>query len=245
MSNMLGTLLRTAILDDAAYQEWRERPNLFLRGIVLISIVMLVAGLIVFAVDLVNRATPVNVDRIEEGIRQGFEQSYKWNPAMRDMPPEVREMMDGMIDVIVPMVRDLSEIRAPLPRGITGFFGATGAYLTRVLAALGGWMFYGVLVLLAVNLLGGSARLPDFLGMVALYAIPGLLAVLKPVPCLGTLLALIGTIWAIVVYIKAVSVASDLDAGRSILAVLAPFIVIWLLSFLLLILAVVWMVIVF
>jgi hypothetical protein len=72
-----------------------------------------------------------------------------------------------------------------------------------------------------------------------------LLAVLKPVPCLGTLLALIGTIWAIVVYIKAVSVASDLDAGRSILAVLAPFIVIWLLSFLLLILAVVWMVIVF
>ncbi len=244
MSEMLGTLLRTVILDDSAYQEWRERPNLFLRGIVLIAIVILVAGLIVFAVSLVNLVRAPDLDQIEEQIRQGFEMSSRFNPAMQDLPPEVQEMMDGIIEVIVPMVSDLSQIEAPLPRGISGLFQATGAYLSRVLAALGGWLFYGVLVLIAANLLGGSAKLPHFLGMVSLYIIPGLLAVLRPVPCLGGLLALVGTIWSIVVYIKAVSVATDLDAGRSILAVLAPFIVMFLLGILLSVMGVAWLAIV-
>ena len=80
--------------------------------------------------------------------------------------------------------------------------------------------------------------------MTSLYIIPGLLAVLRPVPCLGSLLALIGTIWSIVVYIKAVSIATDLDAGRSILAVLAPFIVLFLLGILLSVMGVAWLAIV-
>jgi hypothetical protein len=245
MSAMFNTLLRTVILDDSAYQEWRERPNLFLRGIILIAIVILVAGLIVFAVNLVNLARAPDLAQIEREVRQAFEMQERFNPGMQNMPPEVKAMMDSMINLIIPMIRDISEIEAPLPRGISGLFQATGAYLTRVLGALGGWLFYGALVLIAANLLGGSAKLPHFLGMTSLYVIPGLLAVLRPVPCLGGLLALIGTIWSIVVYIKAVSVAADLDAGRSILAVLAPFLVMFLLGVLLSILAVVWLAIVF
>lgn len=244
MSGMLNTLLRTVILDDSAYQEWRERPNLFLRGIVLIAIVMLVAGLIAFGVNLVNQVRPVNVADIEDQIRQGFEMQYQWNPGLQEAPPEVRAMMDQMIDVIIPMVTDIVSIKSPLPRGISGFFLALGTYLSRVLAALGGWMLYGALVLIAANLLGGSAKLPHFLGMTSLYAIPGLLALLQPVPCLGALLALIGTIWSIVVYIKAVSVATDLDAGRSIVAVLAPFLAILIIAFLLALLFAMWIAIV-
>jgi hypothetical protein len=244
MIAMLNTLFRTIILDDSAYQEWQERPNLFLRGITLIAIVILIAGLIVFAVNLVNLVTAPNVDKIESEIRQGFEMSARFNPAMRDLPPEVQVMMDRMIEVIVPMVRDISQIEAPLPRGISGFFQATGSYLSLVLASLGRWLFYGVLVLIAVNLLGGSAKLPHFLGMTSLYAIPGLLAILRPVPCVGGLLVLIGAIWSIVVYIKAVSVATDLDAGRSILAVLAPAIVLFLLGVLLSVMGIAWLAIV-
>jgi hypothetical protein len=127
------------------------------------------------------------------------------------------------MDVMVPMITDLANVKAPLPRGITGFFNAFGSWLSRALTAIAGWLFYGVLVLIFVNLLGGSAKLPEFLGTAALYIVPGLLVLLKPIPCVGWLFALIGTIWSIVVYIKATSVVGDLDGGRAILAVVAPF----------------------
>jgi hypothetical protein len=222
--------------------EGRERPNLVLRGIVLIIVVSLVAGLITFAVRLVDSVKPVDVAMIEDAIRESFEQQYRWNPGWQD--PEVRKLMDGMLDVMVPMVTDLAQVEAPLPRGVNGFFTSVGGWLSRSLMAISGWLFYGALVLIAVNLLGGSAKLPDFLGMVSLYVIPGLLGLLNPVPCLGGLLAFVGTVWSIVVYIKATSVASDLDAGRSILAAVAPFFALILLGIVVAIAAVAWLAIV-
>jgi hypothetical protein len=245
MSAMFNTLLRTLILDDGAFQEWRERPNLFLRGIALILVVTLVAGFIVFAVDMVNSVRPVRMAEIEKQIREGFEMQERFNPSWRDMPPPVRAMMDEMMDIITSMVTEIVSADIFLPRGIGGFLGAVGRYVSAALASLGGWIFYGALVLIAVNLLGGSAKLPDFLGMVSLYVIPGLLGLLRPVPCLGAFLALLGLIWGIVVYVKAVSVASDLDLGRSVLAFFTPLIVFVVLGVVLTTLMVIWMVIVF
>ena len=84
-----------------------------------------------------------------------------------------------------------------------------------------------------------------FLGSVALYIVPGLLAVLQPIPCLGLLLALAGTVWSIVVYMKATSVVTGLDTGRAIVAVVAPIFVITALSILLFGLTMVWFAIIF
>jgi hypothetical protein len=245
MSATFNTLLRTLVLDDGAYQEWRERPNLFLRGIILILVVTLIAGFIVFAVDMVNSVRPVRAAEIEKQIREGFEMQERFNPGLRDMPPEVRAMMDDMFRIVTSMVTEIVSVDTFLPRGVSGFLGAVGRYATAALASLGGWIFYGALVLIVVNWLGGSAKLPDFLGMVSLYVIPGLLGLLRPVPCLGALLALFGLIWGIVVYVKAISVASDLDVGRSVLAFFAPVIVLLLVGIFLVTLMVVWMVIVF
>jgi hypothetical protein len=61
----------------------------------------------------------------------------------------------------------------------------------------------------------------------------------------GWLLALIGVIWSIVIYVKAVSVATDLDAGRAVLAVIAPAVVIVLLGLLVAILATIWLILLF
>lgn len=221
MGSLVNTLWRSVILDDAAYQEWRERPNVFLRGIILIVVISLVAGLASFGVDLFNRVKPVQVADIEKGINQWLEIQSQFIPYYGD--PEVQQYMDQMMDVMVPMITDLSNIQAPLPRGITGFFNALGSWLSRALAAIGGWLFYGVLVLIFVNLLGGTAKLPEFLGTVALYIVPGLLVLFQPIPCVGWLLALLGTVWSIVVYMKATSVVGGLDTGRAILAVVAPF----------------------
>jgi hypothetical protein len=159
--------------------------------------------------------------------------------------PEFQRQWRDMTDVIVPMVRDLANVQAPLPRGITGFLNALGSWLSRALAAIGGWLFYGALVLIAANLLGGSAKLADFLGTVALYVIPGLLLLLQPVPCVGWLLALAGTIWSVVVYVKATSVATGLDGGKAFLAVILPFLAFIVLGLVLSALVVLWFAILF
>ncbi len=239
MGNLLSTVFRTIILDDAAFEEWRERPNLFVRGILLIVAVSLVAGLVSFAIGFVDNVTSVDPREIKEAI----EQSFQFNPAYQD--PEFREMMEELMDTLVPMIVEISEVEAPLPRGIAGFFQAVGGWLSGALRSIGGWLFYGALVLVVANLLGGGAKLPDFLGMVSLYAVPGLLNLLAPIPCVGGVIWLVATIWSIVVYVKAVSVMTDLDVGQSILAVLAPAIAIVLLGLLLLILATLWLLLLF
>ncbi len=243
MGSLFSTVARTMILDDGAYQEWQERPNLFLRGIVLIIIVTLVAGLLVFAVNLIDRAKPVDEASIRDKMKQWTDMQSQWFPFYGD--PEVQEMMEGMMDVMVPMVTEIAQIRSPLPKGITGFFQTLGEWLTRSFVAMAGWLFYGALVLIFVNLLGGTAKLPDFYGMVALYVVPGLLALLRPIPCIGGILVLIGAIWSIVVYIKATSASTGLDGGRAIVAVVAPFVAISLLAILLSMLAFLWLIILF
>ena len=237
MGSLLNVLWKSVILDDAAFQDWSERPNVFLRGIVLIILVTLVAEIIVFGVNLVNQVQPVDLTAIPEGMNEWYGDSSRWMP---EMGPEFRKAWEGMMDVMFPMFRDLSQIKAPLPQGIIGFLDAVGGWLARAVAALGGWLFYGALVLIVVRLLGGKAKLPVFLGSVALYIVPGLLAVFQPITCIGLLLAFAGTVWSIVVYIKATSVVSGLDAGRAIVAVVAPFFIITALSILIFGLTMVW-----
>jgi hypothetical protein len=239
MGSLLNTLWKTVILDEAGYQEWRERPNVFLRGITLIIVVSLVAGLLTFVFNLYNQVRPVDMDQMTASLTE-------WQQFVPvELDPEFQEFWEDMVDVLVPMIRDLSEVQAPLPRGIVGFFNSFGAWLSRALTAIGGWIFYGVLVLLFVNLLGGSAKLPDFLGTVALYIVPGLLVLFGPIPCIGAILAFIGTVWSIVVYMKATSVTGNLDAGRAILAVLAPALSIFVLGIVMAALVSLWFAIIF
>ena len=242
MGSLLNTLWRSVILDDGALQDWSERPNVFLRGIVLIILVTLVAEIIVFGVNLVNQVQPVDLTVIPEEMNRWYEDQSEWMP---DMDPEFRKFWEGTMDVMFPMFRELSEIDTPLPQGITGFFNAVGSWLARSVAAIGGWLFYGALVLIAVRLLGGRAKLPVFLGTAAVYIVPGLLAIFQPIPCIGILLALVGTVWSIVVYMKATSVVTGLDTGRSIVAVVAPFLAIAALSVLVFGMIMVWLAIIF
>jgi hypothetical protein len=243
MGSLFNTLWRTLILDDAAYREWRERPNVFLRGLVLIIIVSLVTGLVSFGLLLVSEVQPVDPADIREEIREVLELQERFNPALQD--PNVQPIIDDVFETMVPMIVDIANIRPPLPAGISGFFTALGSWLNGTLAAIAGWLFYGTLVLATANLLGGSAKLRHFYGTVALYAIPGLLGLLGSIPCVGGIVVLIGTIWAVVMYVKATSVVTGLDIGRSIVAVVAPFVVLLLLALALAMLFILWMVAIF
>ena len=192
----------------------------------MIVVVSLVAGLIGFAVSLVASVAPFDAEDLREEIKQSIEQSMEYNPGWDQMDPEARRYAESAIEDVVDMIADIASMKSPLPRGVAGFFEAVGGWLSRVPASLAGWMFYGVLVLVCVNLLGGSAKLGDFLGMVALYSIPGLLAIFNPLlsqvgvlSCLGSLLSIVVLIWSVVVYIKGTSVISGLDLGRATAAV--------------------------
>jgi hypothetical protein len=241
MSSLINTLWRSAILDDGAYHDWRERPNIFLRGILLVVVITLIAEIVPFAVHLYNQVTVPNAQDIRQRMNEVLDMQRQFSPLYQD--PEAWQMAQESMDVMANMIADIAAIRAPLPRGVGGFLTALGGWLTRAGGAIGGFLFYGALVLVTVNLLGGGASLREFYGTAALYIIPGLLAFLQPVPCLGFLLALVGTIWSIVVYIKATQMVSGLDLGRATVAVLAPAVVLVLAGLLLFLLLILWLII--
>jgi len=245
MSGLIKTLWGTLILNDTAYRDWRDRPNLFWRGILLVVVVSLIAGLVTFGINLVAQVRPVDPERVRVEMKQAFDQALNYNPGWQQADPEVQQMVEENMQAVGDMVIDIMKIQSPLPRGIAGFFEALGTYLTAGLGALAGWLAYGALVLVAVNLLGGSAKLSDFLGMVSLYAIPGLIGLLGWVPCVGGILAFIGFVWGVVMYVKATSVGSGLDTGKSVLAVILPALAITVLASLLAALLVVWLLIIF
>jgi hypothetical protein len=241
MSSLINTLWRSVILDDDAYRNWRERSNIFLRGILLVLIITLIAELIPFAVNLYNQVTVPDAQEIRQQIDEALDMQRQFSPLYQD--PEAWQMAQESVDAMVNMIVDITAIRAPLPRGVSGFLTALGGWLTRAAGAIGGWLLYGALVLVTANLLGGGATLREFYGTSALYVIPGLLAILQPVTCVGPLLALVGTIWSIVVYVKATQVVTGLDLGRSTVAVLAPAVVLVLAGLLLSLLAILWLII--
>jgi hypothetical protein len=55
----------------------------------------------------------------------------------------------------------------------------------------------------------------------------------------------IGFVWGVVMYIKATSVASELDTGKATLAVLLPFLALLILGALVLAMLVLWLIIIF
>jgi hypothetical protein len=97
-----------------------------------------------------------------------------------------------------------------------------GAFLSLPFSRLAGWIGYGIWVLLAAKLLGGRATVSQMLGATALYAVPHVLNILGPVPCLGGMLGLVATVWGIAIYVKALAVANDFGVGRATAATVLP-----------------------
>ena len=84
------------------------------------------------------------------------------------------------------------------------------------------WVGYAIWVWLIAKLLGGKATISQMLGATALYTVPHILDVLGFVPCLGSILSLVATVWGIAIYIKGLTVANDFSLGKSILAAILP-----------------------
>jgi hypothetical protein len=87
---------------------------------------------------------------------------------------------------------------------------------------MGAWLAYAIWVLLFAKLMGGNGGVDRFLGLTALFAVPNLLGIFSPIPCVGPFIAFIGWLWGVAVYVKAVQVSQRLDTGKAILAAILP-----------------------
>ena len=141
MGSLVNTLFRTILLDDSAFAEWCERPNLFLRGIVLILVITLLTGSIAFITNMVNLTKPVDmvIDDIEEGFAMSREvmENMMFGGYFGATDPEFQEGMSVAMEAYEEtmeanrqMIRAIMQVQSPLPRGVGGFLQAVGMWLS-------------------------------------------------------------------------------------------------------------------
>jgi hypothetical protein len=131
--------------------------------------------------------------------------------------------------VFVPDLRalaDLFQTVAGLDQPLSGWqaagLSALGEWLNWPLLWLNRWLVYGLLVMAAAKLLGATNTLQPFYAATGYAAVPLVLTGLVPIPCVGPILAFLGSLWSLAVYVRGVQAATGFTILRSILAVVLP-----------------------
>lgn len=225
MNALLITLRDIALLRTPAYEQFRDRKDAMKRGVLILLACFLLAGSVAFVINFVNTVRPVNMEDADQ-FREEFQRNMDmWQQFMPQQDEFSQQFMQEFFDNFESGFRigvAIDSLDTPLPRGLARLFAALGAWVTGALGHLGGWLAYAIWVLLFAKLLGGNGGVDRFLGLTALFAIPNLLSIFSPIPCVGPFIAFIGWLWGIAVYVKAVQVSQRLDTGKAILATILP-----------------------
>jgi len=223
VKELLGSVWDAMLFKSEAYERHIARSDVLKRGLLLIVVVTLLAGLLSFAIDLVRDMIPKSIEERRQAIWESIENPLQFmGPAGSDLlPPEYRKQLpDIMAGVEIGL--EIEALPTPLPRFFVKLFENGGAFLSLPFSRLGGWMWYALWVLLAAKLLGGRATLPQMLGGTALFIAPHILDLFGFIPCLGGLLGLVAALWGIAIYVKAVATANEFGVGRAVVATLLP-----------------------
>ncbi len=236
---LLGDILT---LKTPAFLRFRDHPNGMRYAIGLLIVVSLLAGSINFIWQALR--SPV-ADM--QSARQVFEQVLAQMETTAGIPPEVFAMIRQQFEAGLGIAEGIIGLPTPLPAGVSRFMQTLGEWLSQPFVRLGGWLGYGIwVILLARLLLGAKGSLRDFMTVTPLYSAPLLLTILTPVPCLGSLLGLVASVWSWLVYTKATAVslgwvqqslddqgavvAEQTQWGRALLAVLLPAVLLFAVS---------------
>jgi hypothetical protein len=211
------------------------------QGVLILLAIFLIAGSLQFVFNLVDNLRPFTAERAAEfqsDFMEGFEIWRQFLPQDDEFNQQFMDQFLQNFEMGLNMGVEIDAISTPLPRGIARFFQSLGTWVTNTFAHLGSWLAYAIWVLLFSKLLGGNGGVDRFLGLTALYAVPNLLGFFSPIPFVGGLIALVGTIWGWAVYVRAVQVSQRFDVGKAILATLLPILLLVLVSAVLALLAV-------
>jgi hypothetical protein len=222
----LFQLGRDALLfKHEAYVQHVARADALKRGLALLVLVTLIAGIASLVVNFAGGLRPTNVQaelrEVEEGLQAFFDDA---GPFL-NLPPDFEKGVYQGFRAARPGIEigmRIADLPTPLPKPVGIALSSLGKFLSLPFNRLAGWIGYGVWVLLAAKLLGGRATIAQTLGATALYAVPHVLDILGPVPCLGGLLGLVATVWGIAIYVKALAVANEFSVGRATAATVLP-----------------------
>lgn len=225
MNQLMSMLRGVVLLDTATYERLRDRKDAMKRGVMILLVCFLIAGSSAFVVNLINNIRPFTIEQADE-VKQQIEDTFQ---QVQQFMPQDDQFRQAFLDEFMENFESglgigvaIDSIKTPLPRGVAGFFESLGAWITQTLAHLGAWLAYGIWVLLFAKLLGGNGGVDRFFGLTALYAIPNILAIFGPIQCIGGLVGLVGWIWGVAIYVKAVQVTQRMSAGKAIVAVFLP-----------------------
>ncbi|MFQ5892489.1 MAG: YIP1 family protein, partial [Candidatus Methanofastidiosia archaeon] len=160
-----------------------------------------------------------------------FEEISRYNPALRDMPPEGRENMEYYMNQI-PLYIELSmKTEALETQPLKSIFEFIGGVVSEPFGFLKFWIFYGALVLLSSKVLGGEAKAERFFGATSLWCAPHVLKIAIIIPILGGVAGSIAWLWGLIVYVNAVRISQGFDWVKAIIAFILPVIVFIALGF--------------
>ncbi len=240
MDQLTQTLRGALVLEEDAFVRMRDAEDSFVRGLMTIVVISLVVGLVISVVSFVTAvgASPAQeMAEVQQGMRQALEMmrsfgAFGGGPEAEEFWQIFMKNFEAGI-AIGERVTDVVVDTTPAPQPVVDLFQALGQWISYPFGWVSTWMFYGALTLVFAKLLGGVATIREMLATTSLVAVPHLLDAFGFIPYVGFLVGVIAFFWGLLVYVKGTAIANRFDTGRAVLAIVAPFIVLFALIMLL------------
>jgi hypothetical protein len=229
MENTISILRSVITLDEQTYRDFLTSKDAMKRGFLIFLACFFIASLPIFGQRLISVYRGFQPE-VAVGIQEQFMTVFNMMQLPEGFDEEFLRQFQQNFQVGMDIGQQIDALPMPLPRAISAFLQALGAWISATIAPIGPWLGYGILVLLFAKLAGGRGILNHFFGLTALYAVPNLLGIFNFIPFVGPALSLLGLIWGVVVYVRAVQISQEFTAGKAMLITLLPVLIVLLLG---------------
>ena len=239
ISEMVALARGVLTFDSATFAAHVESRDALKRGLLLMVVVALLAGLFPFFSSIVSsfRSPEAEIATAQREFEQRMAQQMQSNPAWQN--PQIRRMFQDIFGGMFEIGRDIAQLQPNvsfLPSWLGRLLQAFGRWLSTPFVWLGAWAGYALWVMLFAKLLGGRATLGRMLAATSLFVVPhvldlftGLLDLIGRIPtvgvCFGGLSGLVGFVagvWGIAIYVKATATANEFSLVKATLATVLP-----------------------
>lgn len=213
------------LLRQDAFDELRDDASPITRGLIVMVVVLVIVGVVSAVGQVLGVLTSPNLADIQRVVLEGLQQ-MTWYRELELTPGFEAEFMRQY---------ELGWQFFPMLFGAPSWGGAASVLFTTPIFGLVRWLFFGLLTFLSVRLLGGEGKMAPFLGLFALSYVPEIFNVIGLFNAQQAVVSGLVSWWTLATGYLAVRSISNLSWGRSLMAVILPRLVIWLLGVLLLI----------